>query len=45
MAKNKVEIVGIETGKLKTISSENTIQLLKKYKMENSKEYFDEAVI
>ena len=42
MAKNKVEIVGIETGKIKTISSEKTIGLLKKYHDTNDKYYFDE---
>ena len=45
MAKNKVEIVGIETGKIKTISSEKTIELLKKYRESLEKDYFDEVVI
>lgn len=45
MARNKVEIVGIETGKIKTISSEKTIELLKKYRESLEKDYFDEAVI
>ena len=45
MAKNKVEIVGIETGKLKSIPSEKTLNLLKKYKETNEKEYFDEVVL
>ena len=45
MAKNKVEIVGIETSKIKSISSEKTLELLKMYRINNEKEYFDEVVI
>lgn len=45
MAKNKVEIVGIETGKLSSIPSELTINLLTKYQENGCKEYFDEAIL
>ena len=45
MAKNKVEIVGIETGNIKTIPSNLTIDLLKKYQETKEKEYLDEAIL
>ena len=45
MAKNKVEIVGIETSKIKTIPSEKTIELLQKYQQTNDKIYLDEAIL
>lgn len=45
MAKNKVDIVGIETSKLKSITSDKTIDLLRKYKETNDKTYFDEAIV
>ena len=45
MAKNKVEIVGIETGNIKTIPSNLTFDLLKKYQETKEKEYLDEAIL
>lgn len=45
MAKNKVEIVGIETGKLKVVPSTETIDLLKLYHQTRDKSYFDDAVL
>ena len=38
MAKNKVDIVGIETSNIKTISSNRTLDLLKKYQETKEKE-------
>ncbi len=45
MAKNKVDIVGIETGLIKTIPSNLTIELLKKYHVTKNKDYLDEAIL
>lgn len=44
MAKNKVEIVGIDTNKLKVLSSEKSLELLKKYRSERKKEDLDALV-
>ena len=44
MAKNKVDIVGIDTNKLSVLSSEESIILLKKYKEERKQEYLDQLV-
>ena len=38
MGKNKVEIVGIDTNKLKVLSSEQSLEYLKKYRQEGNKE-------
>ena len=45
MGKNKVEIVGIETSKLKSMPSDKTLDLLKKYHNTKEKEYFDDLVL
>ena len=45
MAKNKVEIVGIETSNIKTIPSSETINLLKKFNETKIKYYQDEAIL
>ncbi|MDD6301716.1 MAG: sigma-70 family RNA polymerase sigma factor [Bacillales bacterium] len=44
MNRNKVEIVGIETGNLKTLTSKNTIELIRKYRETKQKEVFDEVI-
>ena len=41
MGKNKVEIVGIDTNKLKVLSSEHSLEYLKKYRLEGNKEDLD----
>lgn len=45
MAKNKVEIVGIDTNHLISLSSDETMELIKKYKETSKKEYFDKVVL
>ena len=44
MAKNKVEIVGVDTNKLISIKSNKTLELLKNYAVSKSKEILDEIV-
>ncbi|MDY2574475.1 MAG: sigma-70 family RNA polymerase sigma factor [Bacilli bacterium] len=44
MPKNKVEIVGIDTNRLKVLSSDESLDLLKKYRETRSKEYLDDLV-
>lgn len=45
LAKNKVDIVGIDTSSLEVISSKKTIELLKDYRENNDKEIFDYIVM
>ena len=44
MSKNKVEIAGVDTNRLYVLSSEESLDLLKKYRETKSKEYLDELV-
>ena len=44
MAKYKVNIVGVDTSKLKTIPCAKTIELIKKYKENRDSILFDEIV-
>ena len=44
MSKNKVEIAGVDTNRLYVLSSEESLDLIKKYRETKSKEYLDELV-
>lgn len=44
MAKNKVEIVGVDTNKLKVLNSNDSLELLRKYKEDKSQEYLNQLV-
>ena len=44
MARNKVDVVGLDTNKLKVLTSDESLRLLKKYRAEHQKEDLEQLV-